>query len=442
MKQQSASTSEQVSPRDDTEGRDRFLDPWRRWKTSRSRDAFGDIARQIASYEEYRSLRKRRRRRADQLIFELSVEAVVADLVHRHLSEPDAWLAVSLSNRVLGRRNRYRSPVLSKVLPRLLQNMSAPDMGWLVLRKGVRREWFGKGRVSTIKAGPRLVRRIEQQGLGFEDLRRDGSHEVIILKRPRESIWDRGAWVEYRDSDETRRYREEVRRINAWLEAADIECEPWASNDPRHIPDPGQRQLRRYFNGSFREGGRLFGGFWQHLPRETRGRAIRINGEPIATLDYRQSVPRLLYAREGIDPKTEDLYQIAGLPEALAAREGVKKVMNAMLFEGDLKRFPRETRKHFHRRLKLRDVASLIAAQHRRVAHHFGTGIGLKLMCQESEILVDVLLRLIDDKVVALPLHDAVLVPKSAWSLAQKIMESVFETHAGVRGRVEVKVEE
>jgi hypothetical protein len=61
--------------------------------------------------------------------------------------------------------------------------------------------------------------------------------------------------------------------------------------------DTNARQLRRYFSrGSFQSGGRLFGGFWQNLGRQSRLRGLRINGEPVISLDYSQFNPLLAYS--------------------------------------------------------------------------------------------------------------------------------------------------
>ncbi len=46
---------------------------------------------------------------------------------------------------------------------------------------------------------------------------------MIILKRARLDRWDKGEFLPYDDTPMTRRYRDEVQRINNWLEAADID---------------------------------------------------------------------------------------------------------------------------------------------------------------------------------------------------------------------------
>ena len=50
--------------------------------------------------------------------------------------------------------------------------------------------------------------------------------------------------------------------------------------------------------------GRLFGGFWQGLKRARRA-GIRIDGEPVATIDYSSMFARLAYASKGVRPRKE-----------------------------------------------------------------------------------------------------------------------------------------
>jgi hypothetical protein len=80
-----------------------------------------------------------------------------------------------------------------------------------------------------------------------------------------------------------------------------------------------------------------------------------------------------------------------------------------------------------------------IKAHHRPIAHLLFTGVGFKQMYQESEILIDALLALIDQGVVALPIHDALVVPSSNVSIARKVMLDVFKDQTGVEGMVSIE---
>src|SRR3984885_8215418 len=129
-----------------------------------------------------------------------------------------------------------------------------------------------------------------------------------------------------------------MRRINAWLEQASITFEGNGG-----VPvDVHDRVLRRLFvihegdpaGQRFDLSGRLFGGFWQGLQR-LRRIGIRIDGEPVATLDYSSMFARLAYASKGVQPPTGDLYAIPGLE---GHRDAVKLGVNALLFDQQARR--------------------------------------------------------------------------------------------------------
>ena len=122
--------------------------------------------------------------------------------------------------------------------------------------------------------------------------------------------------LDYADTAETNAMRDDMRRINAWLERASITF----VDDGAEPVDVHDRTLRRLFvihegdplRQRFDLSGRLFGGFWQGLQQQRRS-GIRIDGEPVATLDYSSMFARLAYASKGVQPPTGDLYAIPGL---------------------------------------------------------------------------------------------------------------------------------
>ena len=60
----------------------------------------------------------------------------------------------------------------------------------------------------------------------------------------------------------------------------------------------------------------------------------------------------------------------------------------------------------------------------------------MQLFRKEADILVDVLTALKAQGIVALPIHDAVLVMDEHQEVAQKIMIKVFEKHTGLTPQV------
>ncbi|GAB3126676.1 hypothetical protein [Novispirillum itersonii] len=407
---------------------DRPFNPFRAPKTVQAQTIVADVLGQLQCFERVKGLRQRQRKPTDQQTLETTVAAVVCDLIHRFITKPDGWVSVSLSNQDLGRASRYRATAMNKTLPTVIKRLAEPEMAFVEMEIG-HQGYFGPARRTVMKAGSRLLTRLHDHGIGLDDLTQSTGQEVIILKDSKADYWDEGGLVEYDDTDQTRHYRDEVQAINAWLTQADIQFD----GDP--VVDDTDRLLRRYFSrGSFDCGGRLFGGFWQPLPKWQRHKGLLIDGEEVATLDYGQMAPRILYGLTGVPAPTTDSYLLPGLE---AQRKGVKKVMNALLFaDKPLTRFPADTRKLFPTRMAFAQVVEALQQLHAPINHLFFTGIGHQVQFVESEILVDVLLALKTEGIIGLPVHDAVIVARSSIPQVSKIMLEVFKDYTGVEGMV------
>lgn len=77
-------------------------------------------------------------------------------------------------------------------------------------------------------------------------------------------------------------------------------------------------------------------------------------------------------------------------------------------------------------------------AAHPEIADKFFTGIGHRCQYRESQIMVEVLRILNANGITALPIHDAILVPASASTLAQRVMLYTFKRLTGIDGEVTI----
>lgn len=433
------------------------FNPDRRAITPAAVELVDDVTGTLISYERYRGLRKRERRANDAATFRLTVEAVSANLLHTALTVgPDTPIAVPLSRRRLGVGGRYAHPALNRQLPYVLDIMTAPEMGYVVLRKqkpGA--SVFNTPMASsTIKAGPHLLTKAHHQNVTAVDFATPSTGrlgEVIILrdvkparqpgKRPKSA-----PTIDYEETSMTENCRNEVTRINEHLCMADITYE-----GEGHTCDPSNRSLKRIFNnGSFTQGGRLFGGFWQDLSKRQRLSGIRIDGDNVISLDYSQMGPKILYGMAHASPPGEDLYLIPALVPGYAdgadpalfkdsrARKGVKIVFNALINTTTLDRMPQGSRPYFRNALRVVDVVKAISGHHAPIRHLlFDPKIGMEVMYRESEILIDVLLALAEQGITALPVHDAIIVADHAESEARRVMLEVFKAHTGLTGKVD-----
>jgi hypothetical protein len=419
----------------DDAAQDTWFNPYRLPKSERAWAVVRDVVNQVQNLEQHDGLRKRARRQLDQERFEASVAAIIADLIHFHLCSSPGGLVITRSKTVLGRRSRYRPPVYNRTIPDILDRLARPEMAFIEQSKGRQLSFDGPSRRTTIRPGPRLVRRIHDHGLTFDDLTVSGDGELIHLKGTRRGWWDEADLIDYDETETTARYRDEMRAINTWLAAADLSFDHSAF--PELNVDVSERRLRRVFTrGSFESGGRLFGGFWQPLKKPQRRSGVRINGEQINVLDYSQMAPMIAYGLANTTPPVYDMYRVPGYEDE-TLRPGMKKFFNAMLFSlKPIRRMPNELRAYLPAPISATELADAIVHYHPSLT--FFQGLGHHIQFYESQIMVSVLLDLKTQGIVALPIHDAVAVPKSRMEAVREVMADHFRPITGI----EIKVNE
>jgi hypothetical protein len=324
-------------------------------------------------------------------------------------------------------RSRYDGPAFGQ-LDAILVALS-PSL--VTLRKSRR-----KGIASALEAGPDLADCISRlDDFGLHSFRREGGETVFVRRVERDySLHERRIVnIEYPDGPLTDRLRDEIRRINNVLKAAVLGFE-----------EPGgpgveirKRRLRRVFSTlddqpRFDLGGRLYGGWWQTL-EHVRRHAIRIEGEPIAELDFRAMFLRLAYARVGLSPPEGDLY--AGILQETKEdlyKPGLKVLVSAMLFRSSqLKRLPKGSAELLPKGSSASLLRENILRRHAPVRDQFEKGIGLSLMKLESDILVAILLRLIDRGIVALQMYDGMIVRHDVAEEVATVMREEAKAQTG-----------
>lgn len=315
--------------------------------------------------------------------------------------------------------------------------MSADPIDYLRVTEGSRAIFDSPARLTTIFPSYRINKAVEEYGISLNDFSVVKKAEPIVLRHFKENQFDLGKLINYSDTDATCSMRHEMERINEFLEGADIIFSEANVVDGDGNPiDLSRRALCRRFVGSFEGGGRLFGGFWQNMPKVCR-KQLLICGEPTVTLDYGQMAIRTLYAIAEAPLPMGDPYEIPGLE---GCRDGVKKVLNALTFPSKpLIRFPKDCRSLFPSYLTFKDVLGHIREWHPAISGFFFVRIGYRLQRLESDILVQVLLSLIDRGIVALPIHDAVIVPRSASEVSKHTMLAIFKDVLGCEGTVKAE---
>lgn len=384
--------------------------------------------------------KRRKRTREQRTLYERAVTALVCDVTLRYILNPDGWVAVELSKRALTPKTR-RAPFMTEGFRAVVKNLASIDVCIFELRMGDQQKSGGK--LSTIKAAATLATLIQELDIDADDFGRDPALLGDTLELRTAKALEFGPRGPVMASDtlpfppgaDTVRMRLEMGEINSWLSGADLD---WHGDTRADQVDLGDRFLKRIFNsGSLDFGGRLYGGFWQHVESAKRLGCLMIDGQPAASLDFAQSALRMAYAKVGVEPPRGDLYGIPGLEYY---RREVKQILNALLSAGKpLERFPRNSRGEMPRHWKFERVYDRISRYHEAIVPLFGHLHGLRFMKAESEVLIRALLQLKALDITALPIHDCVLVPWSHRHSAETVMGNAFTEVTGAPCKVEIE---
>ena len=238
----------------------------------------------------------------------------------------------------------------------------------------------------------------------------------------------------------------------------------------RFAIDLSAKGLYRVFNdSSLVKGGRFYGGWWMNVPGELRHRIYIWPEDSSAPqcaqeIDFSSMVPALAYASMGMQLEG-DAYDIPAsnsVPERHREkfRKLLKLVLLAMLNVSDApdsrgRPFSSERRVELAVREEMRElegaafteiesdkdlarivppVPNLIAElahRHESIAELFYCDAGKSLMFEESELAQQIMLRLAEQNITVLPIHDSFLVANQHARALEEAMRTAFFDRAG-----------
>ncbi|GAB6909328.1 hypothetical protein JCM12296A_51710 [Desulfosarcina cetonica] len=195
--------------------------------------------------------------------------------------------------------------------------------------------------------------------------------------------------------------------------------------------------LRRIFNReSWKLGGRAYGAYHQFRLRKPMRKNILIDGQPTIELDYAGFHPRMLYHLEGIDyqddpyvvcegPEMRDIYKAVSL---IAINTTEKKASGAIRKELDERGLVPPKRD--------KPYASLVRGfkqAHPAIAHHLFSDVGVSLQNIDSRIMNAILVRLMDNDILGLPVHDSVIIQQQHETFAREVMTQEYKNEMGYK---------
>ena len=419
------------------------------------------------------------------------LKVILLNLFTCYLSDPTRYVRYSRSHRSWLRQYNcleLSADQVSKSVDRLKM------LGYVDDTPG---EWTPdekNRRQSRMRATATLIERIKEFQVSPLMVSLHPEAETIILKDENKKR------ITYQETDETRRMKAEMQIINDLLSKTLIslylsdddlqrlqermrdgkepspddhryegtdEDENVMDEAPRSAIDFTKKSLKRVFNnGDFCQGGRLYGGFWQAIPKEHR-KYIRINHMNTKEVDFSAMHINLIYWLKGLPVPEGDPYTLEGFPKE--TRDVVKAclltIINAENWKkamGSIKERIRgyklrtvtvngekeKVKKPFHKKdliilppgvKKIEEIIAAFEKKHEAIRDWFFTGRGVKLQYRDSQIAVEILIMLAKQGVPCLPLHDSFIVSEPQAQGLQGIMMEAFNKVTGRFPKVDTK---
>lgn len=277
------------------------------------------------------------------------------------------------------------------------------------------------------------------------------SEEVIadILPYMGSNWWRVDSVLELRDEDKqpivfdqtpyTRKTIKTLKKYNNFCNKITVE-----SKDGRCY----NSQIRRIYNECFENGGRnyVFNGGVQMIDSETQRTTIKIDGQNTVELDYKSLHPSILYAWNGIEID-DDPYQIhmEGYDDEVLrkiAKTALLIVFNCKGYASALGALrseivaTRDTDEWIEKNLTpveidYAKILKLLREKHQPIKKWFYSGVGRQLQRVDGDIMSYILDKFVDKKVLAIPVHDSIILPEDYESYGYVIMTEAYKEFVG-----------
>lgn len=357
----------------------------------------------------------------------------------------DGELIISLSMDDYVKDGMYHNIVPLVTLRKVIYRLE--DMGYIEIKKGEFRHhnttiyakkslWMDMCKLENLRLQVRKLSHVT----GYAEDRGEKLHKIIsTVEKQENELAKHEVTIHYKDHKTREKY------CNRFEENVSL----------------GETMFRRNFLGAGK-GGRFYargkGSIYQRMPSEVRD-CLRIDGEETVELDFKCEHLNLLYAKEGIDMwnKMNDAYSINGIDNNY--RFVVKVALLIMLncqqssnlfnvvyahFNKDKEKWRRNM--FFEKFIKefnqgnFNEFIDKIKEKHSSISKYFCSKIGNKLQRQDSDIMAEILEKCLDNDIIALPVHDSVIVKKKDLEKVIEIMNEAFFNETGFKAKIEFEV--
>lgn len=411
--------------------------------------------------------------------YRINMKVLVLDLYQSYLCDPEQYIAYSRY------KNDYSKPGSSHPYiknPRVSYEYLIDCVDMLASKRLIRNKkgaWFGKaggGNVSSFVSRMRPLSQFmdlvgqyqitpEMIGAYIED-------EVLVLRgAPVNGIKPK---LKVPKNNESKRMARLIRQYNTLLERTridvDVECMTYKDRDElvAQLADmdlPGRKRIilklsnksvyRVFNNGSLKQGGRFYGGWWISAPSIVR-KYITLNGDPTVELDFSAMHIHLLYAKVGVNyaDKGEDAYTLEQGPYSLKDPEDDRDLNKLVLLTAFNAKTPdlaasavfdvlRRDHKLYvyqiHNYDPIKAKLDLLKKKHPQIASLVANDYGRELQYYDSCVVEKVISYFIKKGIPVLTVHDSVICQVQHADTVMNVMYKAFYQTADELLNINVK---
>jgi len=374
------------------------------------------------------------------------IKVILVNLYSNYLEDSARFTGYFRMVSKYRRRGRYNRLGISKSTIKVVDDFLA--LGLIEHVKGhYAREGKRQSHVSRMKAESNLIRMFKAYGWHELMVGKAANTESIIL-RLRSGINGPQVDLDYRDTDETRKMRKGLCRYNNLLRRTFVDIPEFpregvlSSSRSRMVKiNRTNKFVRRVFNnGSWEDGGRFYGPWWQNVPKLWREK-IRINDEQTIEWDYSGLHIILLYALKGLnywEVDSRDPYKLAGGEQEESLRALLKIVLLVVVNSKDIKEALKGINWHIHQtveqhiwikeeQIEIKDVVNEFVERHKPIEEYFFSAMGVRLQYLDSVIAEKVIKELTLRNIPCLAIHDSFITTRQEEQYLEEAMEMAIE---------------
>ncbi|MDV7146032.1 hypothetical protein R3X27_25475, partial [Tropicimonas sp. TH_r6] len=372
-----------------------------------------------------------------KMAFKHQLRVVILDLYVAWLEDPELSIGVSMSVNSWNTGSRYNALHISKRIVPIIQRLHVVGLIDLAAGRNIS-PGHRDNRTTRIRAAEPLIEWFERQEVPRDEIIQAAGQEVIILRGEGE---DR--LLEYEDTDETNRMREDLRAYNEVIAGAFIDIPDLAEPKVDRAPtDHHHKVTRRIFSrGRWDLNGRYYGGWWQQIDSDWRSR-IFINDTPTVEVDFRGLHIAILNAQENEEDEGDPyLLPDGAVPDVPAAlqRKLIKRLVLTAInarekgsaFRSFRDSFPAG---HFAKamtNLGLELLLGMFLIEHPHLAPSLFADVGIRLMYLDSLIAERVHRHFIAQGVPVLSVHDSFIIDYTRVGELKNLMAQASEEVVG-----------